>query len=191
MNDKQTPRGTTAHMPDLNWSQVRETVLLLELASGQIEAAMTDSGASVEVLTDSFTGMAETMRLISETVAALPEGGEAGEARARLLGAAGQVSGMVHQAVIAFQFYDKLVQRLAHVTHSLGDLSDLVADQQRIFNPREWVGLQERIRSKYTTADERTMFEAVMRGVPVEEALTQYIDAMKSKQRSDDDIELF
>lgn len=191
MNDKHLPRGTTAHTPDLNWSQVRETVLLLELAAGQIEAAMTDSGASVEVLTGSFTGMAENMRLISETVAALPETGEAGEARQRLLGAADQVSGMVHQAVIAFQFYDKLAQRLAHVTHSLGDLSDLVADQQRIFNPREWVGLQERIRSKYTTADERTMFEAVMQGTPVPVALAQYVEAMRGRQPADDDIELF
>ena len=39
------PRGTSAHMPDLNWSQVRETVLMLELAAVQIESAMKDSGA--------------------------------------------------------------------------------------------------------------------------------------------------
>jgi len=190
MNDANTPRGTTAHAPDLSWSQVRETVLLLELAAGQIEAAMTDSGASVEVLTGAFTGMAETMRQLSETVAALPDTGEAGDARQRLLGAADQVSGMVHQAVIAFQFYDKLAQRLAHVTHSLGGLSDLVADQGRIFNPREWVELQERIRSKYTTPDERVMFESVMQGMPVEQALAQYVESMRSKQQGDD-IELF
>jgi len=191
MNDKNLPRGTSAHAPDLNWSQVRETVLLLELAAGQIEAAMTDSGASVEVLTGSFTSMAETMRLISETVDALPEEGAAGDVRRRLLGAAGEVSGMVHQAIIAFQFYDKLAQRLAHVTHSLGDLSNLVADQGRIFNPNEWVGLQDRIRSKYTTPDERIMFEAVMQGMPVVQALAQYVESMKSKQQGDDDIELF
>lgn len=191
MKDKHASRGSTAHAPDLDWSQVRETVLLLELAAGQIEAAMTDSGSSVDVLTDSFTGMAETMRLISDAVAALPEDGEAGAARTRLLGAAGQVSGMVHQAVVAFQFYDKLAQRMAHVTHSLGDLAGLVADQGRIFDPRAWVGLQERIRAKYTTADERSMFEAVMRGVPVAEALAQYVEAMKGKQQGGDDIELF
>lgn len=189
MTDANAPRGTSAHAPDLNWSQVRETVLLLELAAGQIEAAMTDSGASVETLTGAFTGMAESMRAVSDAVAALPESGEAGDARQRLLGAADQVSGMVQQAVIAFQFYDKLAQRLAHVTHSLGDLADLVADQGRIFNPREWVGLQQRIRAKYTTADERTMFEAVMVGTPVNEAIAAYIEAMR--QKPVDDIELF
>ena len=37
------PRGTSAHMPDLNWSQVRETVLMLELSAVQIEAAMKET----------------------------------------------------------------------------------------------------------------------------------------------------
>jgi len=35
------------------------------------------------------------------------------------------------------------------------------------------------------------MFEAVMRGVPVAEALAQYVEAMKGKQQGGDDIELF
>jgi phospholipid N-methyltransferase len=41
------PRGTSAHMPGLNWSQVRETVLMLELSAAQIEAAMKDSNSSM------------------------------------------------------------------------------------------------------------------------------------------------
>lgn len=186
---KQEPRGSTARMPDLNWSQVRETVLMLELAAAQIEAAMKDSNSSVDVLTDSFTSMAGYMRMITETVSALPESGDNADARQTLLGAADQVSGMVHQAIIAFQFYDKLVQRLAHVTGSLGNLSGLVSDQRRLFNPQEWVDLQEGIRAKYTTTDEREMFEAVMGGTPVAQAIEQYVAAMKSK--GGDDIELF
>ena len=182
-------QGTSAHTPDLNWSQVRETVLMLELAAAQIEAAMTDSNTSVEVLTQSFTSMAETMRSITETVAALPDQGSNADTRQNLLGSADHVSGMVHQAIIAFQFYDKLVQRLAHVTNSLGNLSELVSDQRRIFNPQEWVDLQDRIRAKYTTPDEREMFEAVMHGMPVAQAIERYVDTLKSK--GGDDIELF
>ncbi len=182
------PRGTTSHTPDLNWSQVRETVLMLELAAVQIEAAMKDSNSSVEVLTDSFTTMAGYIRMISETAQALPTEGEVGATRESLIGVSGHVSGMVHQAIIAFQFYDKLVQRLAHVGHSLGGLSDLVADQRRLFNPYEWVGLQEKIKSKYSTHDEVMMFDAVMGGVPVQQAVDQYMASMKEKG---DDIELF
>jgi hypothetical protein len=182
------PRGTTARTPDLSWSQVRETVLMLELAAVQIEAAMKDSDASVDVLTDSFTTMAGYMRIISDTVQTLPDQGEVGIAKQNLGGVSEHVSSMVHQAIIAFQFYDKLVQRLAHVGISLGDLSTLVSDNKRLFNPSEWVGLQDRIRSKYSTREEIAMFEAVMQGMPVHEAVDNFMAEMKEKG---DDIELF
>lgn len=181
-------RGTTAHQPDLSWSQVRETVLMLELAAVQIETAMKDSNASVDVLAHSFTTMAGYMQMISDTVKTLPDEGEVGEAKRQLGGVSDNVSGMMHQAIIAFQFYDKLVQRLSHVGLSLGELSDLVADGRRLFNPGEWVELQQRIKAKYSTADEVAMFDAVMQGVPVHQAVDKFMADMKNKT---DDIELF
>lgn len=187
-NEISPPQGTSAHMPDLNWSQVRETVLMLELAAVQIEAAMKDSNASVEVLTGSFTTMAGYMQTISESLAALPDQGEVGATKHQLLGVSQSVSGMVHQAIIAFQFYDKLVQRLAHVGLSLGELSDLVADGRRLFNPGEWVELQRHIKSKYSTREEVAMFDAVMQGTPVHEAVDRFMAEM---QGNSDDIELF
>lgn len=182
------PPGTRVHAPDLDWSQVRETVLMMELSAGQIEAAMKDSSNSVDVLTDVFTTMAGYMRTIGDTVAALPDEGESGAARAKLLGATEHVSGMVHQAIIAFQFYDKLVQRLSHVNHSLAALSSLVGDKSRLYNPCEWVALQEKIRSKYTMREEVEMFDAVLAGMSVEKALDNFMDKINDKS---DDIELF
>lgn len=181
--------GTSAHSPDLAWSQVRETVLMLELAAGQIEAAMSDSGASVEVLTDSFTSMAGYMQAMQNVIGSLQEGSSTdGDIKASLLGTTGQVSSMIHQAIIAFQFYDKLVQRLAHVCHGLSDLSSLVCDTRRLYNPEEWVALQSSIKCKYTTAEEHAMFEAVMQGMPVEQAIKTCMEALRNKS---DDIELF
>lgn len=181
-------RGTRAHRPDLDWSQMRETVLMMELAGGQIEAAMKDSNSSVEVLTGSFTTMAGYMRMIGETAAALPDNAEGAAAKAELLGATEHVTAMMRQAIVAFQFYDKLVQRLSHVNHSLAALSNLVGDNSRLFNPGEWLALQEKIRSRYTMAEEVEMFEAVLAGMPVQEALDIFMDKMNS---STDDIELF
>jgi len=182
------PHGTHAHSPDLDWSQIRETVLMIELAAGQIEAAMKDSNSSVEVLTDTFTTMAGYMRMINDTIAALPETEATSETRATLLGATENVSSMVHKAIIAFQFYDKLVQRLGHVNHSLASLSTLVNDESRIYSPYEWVALQEKIRSKYSMREETEMFEAVLSGASVQEALDMFMSKMKDRS---DDIELF
>ena len=48
---------STAARPDLDWSQVRETILMLNLAVAQIEMALKESSGSVDVLTNSFTDM--------------------------------------------------------------------------------------------------------------------------------------
>jgi len=188
----ETPRGTRAHTPDLDWSQVRETVLMLELAAGQVDAAMRDSNSSVDTLMDTFTSMADTLSTIDVALGTLPDTIGNGMVKAEIQENARQVAQKVHQAIIAFQFYDKLVQRLDHVCHSLSGLSGLVSDTGRLYNPAEWSGLQELIRSKYTMAEERDMFDAVMAGATVEEALKHYMTArMQQVEDSGGEIELF
>ena len=181
-------RGTSAHTPDLDWSQVRETVLMLELAVGQIEAAMKEGSSSVEVLTDSFTSMAGYMRMMGSALEQLPDTPATAQLKESLIGHAGEVAGRVQKSIIAFQFYDKLSQRLAHVSHSLDALTNLVTDQRKLYNPFEWVALQEKIRAKYSTREEVEMFNAVMQGMPVKDALSNYKAEMKDKG---DDVELF
>ena len=188
----ETPRGTRVHTPDLDWSQVRETVLMLELAAGQVDAAMRDSNSSVQTLTDTFTSMADTLNTIDVALGTLPDTVGNGMVKAEIQDNARQVAQKVHQAIIAFQFYDKLVQRLDHVCHSLSGLSGLVSDNGRLYNPQEWSALQELIRSKYTMAEERGMFDAVMAGATVDEALKHYMTArMQQVEDSGGEIELF
>ena len=90
----------------------------------------------------------------------------------------------MHHAIIAFQFYDKLVQRLDHVCHSLAGLSELVTDKSQLFNRTAWVELQRKINRKYTMAEERAMFDAVMAGATVEEACKHYMAAAHAGSRS-------
>jgi hypothetical protein len=191
MSQDSLPRGSLAATPDLGWSQVRETVLMLELAAGQVDAAMRDSNSSVEVLTDTFTSLAETLGLIETAVSTLPDTVGNGMVKGEIEENTRLVAQKVHQAIIAFQFYDKLVQRLDHVCHCLGGLSGLVADKGRLFNPDEWVGLQDRIKSKYTMAEEHEMFAAVLAGMPVAEAIEQFMVKREEATASGGDIELF
>ena len=185
-------RGTSAHAPDLDWSQVRETVLMLELAAGQVDAAMSDSGTSVNVLTDTFMALAETLQRIDVSVAALPDAIGNGDVKARIQEDTQFVTDKVRQAIVAFQFYDKLAQRLDHVCHSLAGLSQLVADKSRLYSPVEWTRLQGEIIAKYTMIEERAMFDAVLHGVPVQQALDNYMAERKEKvESSGGDIELF
>jgi len=191
-NNKQVTAGTRARTPDLDWSQVRETVLMLELAAGQVQAAMRDSNTSVDVLTDTFTSMVDTLQLIDAALATLPDTVGNGLVKAEIQEGSAEIGRKVHQAIIAFQFYDKLVQRLQHVCDSLAALGDLVGDPSRLYNPAEWVSLQEKIRSRYAMAEERAMFDAVMAGKSVQEALEQYMNTrMQEIAASGGEIELF
>ena len=184
--------GTRAHTPDLDWSQVRETVLMLELAAGQVEAAMSESNSSVEVLTDTFTSLADSLQLIDAAVSTLPDTVGNGLVKAEIQDNTRLVAQKIHSAVLAFQFYDKLVQRLAHVCHGLEGLSGVVSDRKRLYNPTEWVELQEMIRSKYTMIEERQMFDAVVNGMSVQDALDSYMQVrMKEVTDSGGEIELF
>lgn len=194
--------GSTARNPDLDWSQIRETILMLALSIAQIEMSMRDSDGSVEVLSNSFTSMMGQVKMIERVAAALPETVEVASAKVAIIDSCTTVSEMMRSAIVAFQFYDKLTQRLGHVNGSMSVLGDLIADQRRLYNPYEWMGMQEKIKSRYTMEEERLMFDAIMQGKTVKQALALYIQAMEEKKQKtassssssaggDEDIELF
>ena len=191
--------GSTARNPDLDWSQIRETILMLALSVSQIEMSMRDSDGSVEVLSNSFTSMAGQVKMIERIAAGLPESDETADAKAAIIENCASVGDMMRSTIVAFQFYDKLTQRLNHVTSSLGSLADLISDVRRLYNPYEWLGMQEKIRSRYTMEEERMMFEAIMQGKTIKQALVLYVQAMEEKKHkggsgpasSDEEVELF
>jgi hypothetical protein len=185
-------RGTRAHDPDLDWSQIRETVLMLELATGQVEAAMRDSNSSVDVLAETFTSLVDTLQLIEAAVDTLPDTIGNGLVKSEIQNNTRFVTEKIHHAIIAFQFYDKLVQRLDHVCHGLEGLSRLVSDTRRLYKPDEWKQLQDEILAKYTMVEERAMFDSVLKGATVKEALETYMTArMEEIKNSGGEVELF
>ncbi len=181
--------GSRANNPDMDWSQVRETVLMLELSMVQIDTALRDSRSSFEVLSSTFTAMANFLSSQQETLHSLPTTEEGEAMKAGVLETGSHVMSMMNEAIISFQFYDRMGQRLDHVCHSLHSLSQLVADRSKIYSPEEWMNLQDLIRSKYTTPEERDMFDAVVLGVPVEEAINKYVANLQEKAGGD--VELF
>jgi len=185
----EVPLRSTAAQPDLDWSQVKETVLMLKLAAAQVEFSLKDGTNSVNTLTDSFTSMAGSIKAIELSAAELFEKYAVDNIdQSTIKESCNQVSGKMQQAIIAFQFYDTLVQRMDHVVNSLSRLSDLVSDPARLYSPIEWGALQEAIRSRYTMEKERELFDAVLAG----EDMSQVLEKMHQvATHSEDDIELF
>jgi hypothetical protein len=188
MTDQNT-KPSTAVSPDLDWSQIRETVRMLFLSVAQIEIAMRESDDSVEQLTTSFTTMMDYENNIAKAVEQLPDTEETRDIRETIKMNTELVTQEMQGAIMAFQFYDKLTQRLSHVGGSIEGLSDLVNDISKIYNPLEWQNLQQQIKSKYSMREEHEMFDSVMNGMDVREAIRQYNEVHKEDLQ--DDIEFF
>lgn len=188
MSDVKNNSSSTANHPDLDWSQVKETVLMLKLAAAQVEFSLKDGSNSVNTLTDSFTSMAGSIKAIELSTSGLFEKYNVTEDDQQIVvGNCQQVAEKMQQAIIAFQFYDTLVQRMDHVVNSLSKLGDLVSDPARLYSPHEWGALQEVIRSRYTMDKERVLFDAILNG----EDMMELLERMHQVATSEDEIELF
>ncbi|MGD2119138.1 MAG: hypothetical protein PVG66_12310 [Chromatiales bacterium] len=183
-------KNSTANSPDLDWSQVRETVRMMNLAVAQIEMALRQSDDSIGALTNSFTSMVGYVNAISQTAAKMTCDENADDIQNIQADCRKVVTDMQH-SIVAFQFYDKLTQRLDHVNHALNSLGDLVADQERLYNPNEWVSLQQAIRSRYSMKEEQDMFDTLLQGATIDEALEQCREKINEITHSESDIELF
>jgi hypothetical protein len=181
---------SSASHPDLDWSQVRETILMLNLSMAQIELALNDSTSSISELTDSFTSISGALSAIREVAHQLPDTPDVTAAKTEIENLGGEVSNKIGQAIIAFQFYDRLSQRLSQVCRNLDDLGVLVNDPVRLYNPFAWVALQQKIRAKYVTEDDKHMFDTLMETRDVQMALTEFMKR-KREHQPDGDIELF
>lgn len=191
-----TNPGSRVDRPDLDWSQVKETIAMLCLAMAQIESTLTDSSRSIGDLTDSFTLMAQQSVKINALCQQSDTADEWLRSRSDILALSQDILKQMNMAVVSFQFYDRLTQKLGHVNGSLRHLGDLIGDNSRLFNPQEWRKIQDEVRSTYTMECERLMFDMIMKGATIEEALTLYRHEFNqadtlAKDNTDDDIELF
>jgi hypothetical protein len=188
MSNNRSPRASSSAHPDLDWSQVKETVLMLKLAAAQVEFSLKDGSSSVNTLTDSFMSMADSINEIEQSTDNIFEKYKVTDHdQVRVHESCQQVTEKMQQAIVAFQFYDALVQRMDHVVNSLSKLGDLVSDPARLYSPHEWGELQEVIRSRYTMEKERELFDAILNG----EDMMEVLGKMHQVATSDDGIELF
>jgi septal ring factor EnvC (AmiA/AmiB activator) len=190
-DNRDNPVRSTSSRPDLDWSQVKETVLMLRLAAAQVEFSLRDGGKSVDVLTDSFTSMAESIQDVARCSREICDKHKIrDELDARIQQQCQAMADKTSQAIMAFQFYDKLVQRLDHVVNSLSKLGELVGDSARLYSPAEWRNLQIAIRSRYSMDEERALFDALMNGEDIQSVMAR-LQQLATTPRYQDDVELF
>ena len=162
------------------WFHTKSTVSLLYLAICQIETSIVESNHSVQQLTDTFTQLAEQSLRTPQAGESQSDVWSSDEMRSR-----------INQAITAFQFYDRINQRLQHVSNGLEKMSDIFNDDKKLNNPNAWMQVQSEVEESYSMDCEREMFKRIMSGASVQEAMASYKSLLHTEDKPNDDIELF
>ena len=164
---------------------------MLNLSMAQIELALKDSTGSVNELTDSFTAISRALNVIKEVAQQLPSPPGEPTAKTEIESLLGEVGAKIGIAIMAFQFYDRLSQRLTQVSRNLEGVGELVNDHGRLNNPNEWIALQQKIRAKYVTEEDKRMFDMLMETRDLQKVLAEIVRVKYEDHQPEGDIELF
>ena len=152
---------------------ITETIKLLYLAVCQIETSVADSNRSMLQLGNAFTKLAEHSGEIETDTQAVTSTEEFEAIRDKITQSNQQIREKISEAITAFQFGDRLSQRLNHVSDALKNTTDILGSE-KINDQDAWLEIQKKVQSSYSLDSERLMFEHILRGASVEEALEIY-----------------
>jgi hypothetical protein len=147
------------------WTPEQQIARLLSLCEAQMESALSESDVAVQELVKSFAGLIEAGQALGSMSEEAPEAG-ATDMAAQLDALKKQTAA----AIVAFQFYDKLTQRLGHVRYSLSALAMFVCDGAKTGERDQWRRMFATLRRLYRTEEERQLFRMMVEGASAEEA---------------------
>jgi type III secretion system FlhB-like substrate exporter len=123
---------------------------LLELAASQLEVAAHTTDTQVHTLANSIAA------LVSLSVELQASSG-AGTVPGSL---AHKIVEQAQSAMVAMQFHDQLVQRMAHVRDSLTELNEALSGGS--VSEVDWATVLAGIRFRYSMEDERLQFDRII-----------------------------
>jgi hypothetical protein len=154
------PSSDDTMIAPIAWTPEQQIARMLELCEAQMESALSESDVAVDELIKSFKGLIDAGQAL----------GSLGDNPADLAGQLDALRKQTAAAVVAFQFYDKLTQRLGHVRYSLSAMAMFVCDRSKAHERDQWRRLFSTLRRLYRTEEERQLFKLMVDGATAEEA---------------------
>ncbi|MGH8511478.1 MAG: hypothetical protein ACREU9_01650 [Gammaproteobacteria bacterium] len=169
-NDETMFDGAHREAPGPGSSDVHESVGLLHVAVAQMDVTMHEGDVSVAALSGALSSIAASLKRIGQCARESPSAGEPAQ-KGNLPASCSTLAKKVEAAIMAIQFYDAMTQKLTHISENLQALAYFIADPGRVDRPSAWHALKQRTRARFTMESERRVFDALMRGMPMEEAV--------------------
>lgn len=162
--------AANAEAPLVDWTPEQQIAHMLELCEAQMESAMGESDLAVDSLIKAFSGLAETAQSLNAMASRLtPEQRKAFDG-VDLKKQMESIERQMSSAIVAFQFYDKLTQRLGHVRYSLSTLALFVCDRSQTTQRDQWRRLYTTLKRLYRTQEEKEIFQMMVEGASADEA---------------------
>ncbi len=165
--------------------QSEQTLKMIDLAVAQIEVAIDESNQSVRVLTDSLFTVTDKFDALEAKLLTMKDYGDS--AATSFAAECNAIVSDVKTVVVASQFYDRLSQRLHHVSSSLQSLSANLGESE-INNEALDSSLNE-TKLSYTMPEEVHIFDWIMAGKSLKEILQ--LSANHQTENSEGEIDLF
>jgi hypothetical protein len=177
-----------------NYSHIKDTLTMLGITIAQIRTSLSDSNSDIDTLSSTFAQIADNVLTIHDSAKSISCVEPKDQLELELIQAASSAAkAKISAAVVDFQFFDRLHQRLTHVTKSLDDMSALIRNPDRLQDPAAWMELQSNLHNSYSMESERLMFASIMDGSSIEDAIALY-NARGREQAGEndlDDVDLF
>ena len=159
----------------IHWSKINRMITMLTLSIAQIKISISEGDESVDQLTKSFIVLVDDIKIVLGDVKSDLNGSDTDEVKDKIDVLSNDITSRVSDGVVAFQFYDRLTQRLDHIAKSLGDISTILKDKDKANTDETWTELQQNVREGYSMEEERKVFDAIMEGKTIEEAVDIYL----------------
>ena len=146
------------------WDFSEEIRIILNVSIAQLEISLQESNTSVEELIAAFKTLVFDISDILEDFKKKITNENEENVQLHVKTLSEDICSRVNSSIIAFQFYDRLVQQLNHISTNLSSADTIISKEEQCFHEPTWHELKSNIRLNYTMEAERTMFDAIING---------------------------
>jgi len=160
-------------------------VTLLQLAAAQLALSLKETEQPFDNLSKLFIQIVEGYNAIEKLI-----GSDRQQDVEQLKQLHSKTQNKVRNAIVDFQFYDRMTQRLQHIMSTIQDAIACI-DADKGINDDNWQQIFDNIEKSYTMREEVQLFNSIRNGQGFEQAVKLLIERTFEKEAVESEIELF
>ena len=160
-------------------------VTLLQLAAAQLALSLKETEQPFDDLSRLFIEIVEGYNQIEGLIGSCDQSDVE-----KLQDLHSHTQAKVRNAIVDFQFYDRMTQRLQHIMSNIQDAIKAL-EVKETGDEAEWNRIFERIEKSYTMREETQLFNSIRSGEGFETAVKSLIEQTFKKDAVEPEIELF